>query len=232
VTAPADNTAWVWDTATASRTRLAEHSKPVRAAAFCDSAGTPDGTIVATGSADGTARTWKLTTVQVRGSRLPWSHPVSELAAESVALYDHEAPVNHVAFSPDGLMLATAGGDSLTRIWDTVTTRRFTTLAGHDGPVNAVAFSPDGNRLATASDDGTIRLWNPRTGRGIATIIPLPEDGYAVLFPDGAYKLEGDPGESFWWAMKLCRFAPGELDRYFPRTIRRLPRETLIREPS
>ncbi len=32
----------------------------------------------------------------------------------------------------------------------------------------------------------------------------------------------GDPGRSLWWAIKLCRFAPGELDPYDP-TIRRLP---------
>ncbi|MGH3931434.1 MAG: hypothetical protein ACRDTF_15860 [Pseudonocardiaceae bacterium] len=32
----------------------------------------------------------------------------------------------------------------------------------------------------------------------------------------------GEAGRSLWWAIKLCRFAPGELDPYDP-TIRRLP---------
>ncbi len=44
---------------------------------------------------------------------------------------------------------------------------------------------------------------------------------HAVLLPDGSYKLDGDPGRSLWWAIKLCRFAPGELDPY-DTTIRRL----------
>jgi hypothetical protein len=37
-----------------------------------------------------------------------------------------------------------------------------------------------------------------------------------VLLPDGRYKLHGDPGDTLWWAIKLCRFAPGELDRFVP----------------
>lgn len=85
-----------------------------------------------------------------------------------------------------------------------------------------MAFSPDGCLLATASADGTARLWDPATGAWRATLLALETGGYAVLLPDGSYKLEGDPGRSLWWAIKLCRFAPGELDPYDP-TIRRLP---------
>jgi WD40 repeat protein len=84
-----------------------------------------------------------------------------------------------------------------------------------------VAFSPDGTLLATASDDRTARLWDPTTGHHRTTLLALEAGGYAVLLPDGSYKLDGDPGRSLWWAIKLCRFAPGELDRYDP-TIRRL----------
>jgi hypothetical protein len=55
-----------------------------------------------------------------------------------------------------------------------------------------------------------------------ATLLALNNGGYAVLLPDGSYKLDGNPGRVLWWAIKLCRFAPGELDPYDP-TIRRLP---------
>jgi WD40 repeat protein len=84
-----------------------------------------------------------------------------------------------------------------------------------------------GSSLATASDDGTARLWDTAAGRCLATLVPLPNDGYAVLLPDGSYKLAGDPGQALWWAIKLCRFAPGELDPYVPE-IRRLPADTPI----
>ena len=63
--------------------------------------------------------------------------------------------------------------------------------------------------------------------RTLATLIPLADDGYATLLPDGSYKLRGDPGDRLWWAMKLCRFGPGELDPYVP-SIRRLPDDAPI----
>ncbi|MGH3998771.1 MAG: hypothetical protein ACRDTJ_15100, partial [Pseudonocardiaceae bacterium] len=88
-------------------------------------------------------------------------------------------------------------------------------------------FSPDGALLATTSHDGTTRLWDPTAGTLRATLLALNEGGYAVLLPDGSYKLDGDPGRSLWWAIKLCRFAPGELDPYDP-AIRRLPADAPI----
>jgi hypothetical protein len=69
------------------------------------------------------------------------------------------------------------------------------------------------------------------TLKTVATLIPLPEDGYATLLPDGSYKLYGDPGDNLWWAMKLCRFAAGELDPHVPE-IRRLPADASILPPS
>jgi WD40 repeat protein len=132
-----------------------------------------------------------------------------------------------VAFSPDGAQLATASDDGTARLWDAATGTARLTLKGHTGPVARVAFSPDGAQLATASADGTIRLWDTAAGRCLATLAALPDDGYAVLLPDGSYKLAGDPGQARWWAIKLCRFAPGELDPYVPE-IRRLPADAPI----
>ena len=79
-----------------------------------------------------------------------------------------------------------------------------------------MAFSPDGTRLATASADNTARIWDLTGGACLVTLIPLTEEnGYATLF-DGAYKLEGDPDDRLWWAIKLCRFAPGSPTRTCP----------------
>jgi len=61
------------------------------------------------------------------------------------------------------------------------------------GSVGDVAFSPDGTLLATASWDSTARLWDPATGAWRATMLALEAGGYAVLLPDGSYKLDGDP---------------------------------------
>src|SRR3954447_23731375 len=57
-----------------------------------------------------------------------------------------------IAFSPDGLTLATASGDSrAVTLWDVATGRERANLADHRGPIWSVAFSPDGMRLAAAS---------------------------------------------------------------------------------
>jgi hypothetical protein len=105
---------------------------------------------------------------------------------------------------------------------DQSTSRVIRHLTGHTGPVVGVAFSPDGTTVATASGDGTARIWDPATGTCRVTLLPFPGNGYAVLLPDGSYKLSGLPGDSFWWAMKLCRFTPGDLDGYVEE-IRQLP---------
>jgi WD domain, G-beta repeat len=83
----------------ALRRVLTGHNGPVTAVAF-----SPDGTLIATASTDGTARTWDTTTGQPR-----------------TTLTGHQNPVNGVAFSPDGTLIATASHDQTVRIWDTMT---------------------------------------------------------------------------------------------------------------
>ena len=165
--------------------------------------------MLATASDDGTARIWDI------GS-----------GTSPAPLEGHSYAVNGVAFSPDGTLLATASTDGTARIWDVATGTTCATLQGHSEVVNSVAFSPDGTLLATASDDGTARIWDIATGIYQVVLIGLADDGYAAAGRDG-YKLVGDPANRFWWAMKLCRFAPGELDPYVP-SIRRLAAEDVM----
>jgi WD40 repeat protein len=66
----------------------------------------------------------------------------------------------HLAFSPDGRLLATASHDETARLWDPATGEHRRTLTGHTGAVCGVAFSPDGRLLATTSYDETARLWD------------------------------------------------------------------------
>ena len=100
----------------------------------------PDGTRLATGSSDHSARVFDAAT----GAEL--------------SRLDHDGPVNAVAFSPDGTRVATGSGDGSARVFDAATGAELCRL-DHDGPVNAVAFSPDGTRVATASSDHRVRVW-------------------------------------------------------------------------
>ena len=113
----------------------------------------PDGEILAGGSAHGTVRLWNAMTGGIR-----------------TTLHGHSDTVTSVAFSPDGRQLATASADGTVRLWDPRTGDHRTTLGGHTGSVLSVAFHPLNGLLASASIDGTVRLWNPNTGGHEATL--------------------------------------------------------------
>jgi WD40 repeat protein len=68
-----------------------------------------------------------------------------------------------LAFSPDGTVLASAGGnneDFDIRVWDVNNGQLLHTLQGHTSIVWGIAFSPDGALLASASSDRTVKIWD------------------------------------------------------------------------
>jgi WD40 repeat protein len=107
---------------------------------------TPDGQILASGSADRTIKIWNLSTGKVQ-----------------TTLSGHSSAVNSVAFSPDGQTLASGSVDKTIKLWDIRTAQELYTLKGHSNSVLSVALTPDGQILASASWDQTIKLWNVGT---------------------------------------------------------------------
>lgn len=101
-------------------------------------------------------------------------------------LMGHQKQVNHVVFSPDGLLLASAGFDNLIKLWSAADGTFLYTLKGHVGPVYQVAFSADSRLLVSASKDTTIKVWDTRTGK-LAEDLPGHQDQvFAVDWsPDG-----------------------------------------------
>src|SRR5947209_4270866 len=98
--------------------------------------------------------------------------------------------VNDLKFSPDGQLLAVAGGQPSAkadlRIYRVSDWKLLATLRGHDDVIFSIAFSPDGRRLVSASFDHTLRLWEIDKQQPLRTYPHHSDFVYAVAFsPDG-----------------------------------------------
>src|SRR5688500_1273076 len=119
---------------------------------------------------------------------------LAEIAAaqEPAAIAKHGRWVTDLAFSGDGSVLATVGGESLqyrpgdVQLWDPKSGALTASLeGGHDTNVWAVAIGTDGKTLITTGYNGKIVVWNVAEKKPQAT---LEKKGWCrgvALSPDG-----------------------------------------------
>ncbi|MBZ0286589.1 MAG: WD40 repeat domain-containing protein [Anaerolineae bacterium] len=103
-------------------------------------------------------------------------------------LKGHTDGTTGVAFSPDGVRLATGGMDGVVRVGNLKTQRLIRTFE-HPAPVRGLAFSPDGDTVATVSwgsgdTPRSITLWSVQSGAKLQSMKCQSEKNL-VFSPNG-----------------------------------------------
>lgn len=144
----------------------ARDAKAVNSIAF-----TPDGTRIATVTADG-AFLWG----------------VMETTMDRKLLQSAEN-IQRISFSPDGQQIVTASADGTVNLWDANSGQKVHTLKGHNHPVRGIAFNGNGTHVVTIGQDGTAKLWDADSGAELQTLRAYTGQVIAAAFSKDGERL-------------------------------------------
>jgi WD40 repeat protein len=119
--------------------------------------------------------------------------PPGAIARLGTSRFYHEGGIHCCFFLPDGLTLATGGGDGTVRFWEASTGKEQRIFRGNPAGITCMALTPDGATLATISWDNTARLWDVASGKPLRALTrPVQGTVRCIFAPDGKTLVTSD----------------------------------------
>lgn len=135
----------------------------------------------------------------------------------SFTLTDNAKLTRDFAISPDLSLLATAGQDGTSHIWNLHSGQHILTLAQHPSPIDSISFGLTADTLITLDRDGLMRVWDSRPHLlGEMRAYTVDRGVFDIdLSPDGRQMALGNAGgpASIWDVAfgKRLQLLPGEI---------------------
>lgn len=147
----------------------------------------------------------------------------TQLEAITKTATEAEKPLRAVAFSPDGLTVATTGDDEIVHTWDAETGVAIDSFVGQASTLTALAYLPNGQLLSTGQN-ATCFAWKTDPEWRLTRTIGSADDAETFtdrvtaldFSPDGTWLATGGGEPSRSGELKVWNVADGTLVKAIP----------------